>query len=425
MPRSSAGPKASFREVAAQPAVRTAAGVTLVIMLGYGLIVPVLPLFARSFGVGKAEVGLLVTTFGLMRLVFDLVGGPLVERFGERATATAGAALVGVSSALSAMAPSFILLVAFRGIGGAGSSIMFAALMNYLVHSVPARRMARTMSMFYASFLLGTALGQPVGGVIAELLGLAAPLWFYAGACFVSGWLILRRVVDVGGRTAAGPPTAGGQLAGEAEGPLPTAWGRIKGLMSGRAFVVALAANAAMFWTLAAVRMTLAPLFAREEVGLSAAGVGGVLGAAAVAQFLVMWKAGSLADARGRKVVLLPALVLLGVATAAVGWTTSAVALGAAMAALGVATGFAGVAPGAMVADVVPRRSGTAIGMYRFAGDVGFVLGPLVAGTAAQTLGFTPAFMILAAPPLLVFLLALRMPETLRQPEEPETAPPR
>lgn len=412
--RRPATPKASFREVVAQPAARTTAGVTLVIMLGYGLIVPVLPLFARSFGVGTAEVGVLVTTFAVMRLVFDLVGGPLVDRFGERAMATAGAVLVGVSSALSAMAPSFLLLVGFRAIGGAGSSIMFAALMNYLVHAVPARQMARTMSMFYASFLLGTALGQPVGGLLAHVLGLAAPLWFYAGACFVSGWLILRRVADVEGHAEAGS-TAGGELAGEAEGPLPTAWGRIKGLMSRRAFVTALAANAAMFWTLAAVRMTLAPLFAQESVGLSAAGVGAVLGAAAVTQFLVMWKAGSVADSRGRKVVLLPALLVLGAATAAVGWTTSAAALAAAMAVLGVATGFAGVAPGAIVADVVPRRSGTAIGMYRFAGDVGFVLGPLVAGTVGQAFGFTTAFMVLAVPPLLVFWLALRMPETLRR----------
>jgi MFS transporter, DHA1 family, multidrug resistance protein len=409
-----AAPQGSFREVITQPAARTVAGVTLVIMLGYGLIVPVLPLFARSFGVGKAEVGILVTTFGLMRLVFDLVGGPLVDRFGERATATAGAVLVGISSALSAMAPSFLLLVVFRGVGGAGSAIMFAALMNYLVHAVPARQMARTMSMFYASFLLGTVLGQPVGGVIAHVLGLAAPLWFYAGACFISGWLILRRVTDVGGRVEAGS-TAGGELAGEAEGPLPSAWGRIKGLMSRRAFVTALAANAAMFWTLAAVRMTLAPLFAQEAIGLSPAGVGGVLGAAAAAQFLVMWKAGSLADSRGRKVVLLPALLILAAATGAVGWTTSALGLGLAMAALGVATGFAGVAPGAIVADIVPRRSGTAIGMYRFAGDVGFVLGPLVAGIVGQAFGFAAAFMALAVPPLLVFWLAVGMPETLRR----------
>lgn len=402
----------AFREVLRVPAVRVTAGVTLVIMLGYGLIVPVLPLFARSFGVGAAEVGILVTTFGFMRLVFDLVGGPLVDRFGERRTATAGAVTVGVSSALSALSPSFVALVGFRAIGGAGSAVLFAALMSWLVRSVAPARMARTMSVFYAAFLLGTVLGQPIGGLIGEVLGLAAPLWFYAGACFVSAALILRRVTDTGesGRADA---SGGESLAGEAEGPLPTAWGRIRGLLSGRAFVTALLANAAMFWALASVRMTLVPLFAEQELGLSESAIGAVLGVAGVAQFLVMWKAGSVADARGRKVVLLPALLGLAAATALVGGAGSAATLALVMTLLGVATGFAGVAPGAIVADVAPRRTGTAIGMYRFAGDVGFVLGPVVAGFVADAFGFAAAFLVLAAPLLLVFVLAIGMPETL------------
>lgn len=83
------------------------------------------------------------------------------------------------------------------------------------------------------------------------------------------------------------------------------------------------------------------------------------------------------------------------------------------MAGLGIATGFAGVAPGAIVADVAPRRTGTAIGVYRFAGDVGFVLGPVVAGVTADTFGFGAAFLVLAAPLVLVFLFALGTPETL------------
>lgn len=402
----------AFRDVLRAPAVRISAGVTVVIMLGYGLIVPVLPLFARSFGVGAAEVGVLVTTFGFMRLVFDLVGGPLVDRFGERRTGAVGAAVVGISSALSALSPSFIALVGFRAIGGAGSAVLFAALMSWLVRTVAPDRMARAMSVFYAAFLFGTVIGQPIGGLIGQTLGLAAPLWFYAGACFVSAALVLRRVTDTGGH---GPPDAAGgeSLAGEVEGPLPTAWGRIRGMLSGRAFVTALLANAALFWALASVRMTLVPLFAKQELGMSESAIGAVLGAAGVAQFVVMWKAGTLADARGRKVVLLPALLGLAAATALVGGAASALTLGLVMALLGVATGFAGVAPGAIVADVAPRRTGTAIGMYRFAGDVGFVLGPVVAGVVADSFGFAAAFLVLAAPLLLVFLLALRMPETL------------
>jgi MFS family permease len=79
-----------------------------------------------------------------------------------------------------------------------------------------------------------------------------------------------------------------------------------------------------------------------------------------------------------------------------------------------VATGFAGVAPAAMVADLAPRNlSGTAVGMFRFAGDLGFVLGPVLTGLVADAAGYVPAFLVAAAPLLLVLALAVRAPETL------------
>jgi MFS family permease len=397
------------------PAVRTGVGVTLVIMLGYGLIVPVLPLYARSFGVGRTEVGILLSVFALARLVFDLVAGPLVDRHGPRVVATAGAAVVGVSAALSAVAPSFPLLVAFRAIGGAGSSLLFAAVMSSLMGSVPPGRMARTMSFYYASFLLGTVLGQPLGGMIAGALGLAAPLWFYAGACAISAVLTFR-FLSAAPSTGPHRVRTAGEVLAESEGGPVGAWSRLRGLLSNRAFVVALAANAALFWVLGAVRLTLVPLFAQEAVGLREAGIGAVLGAAAGAQFLFMWKAGSLADSRGRKVVLIPALATLAVAAALTGWAGSVAALVGAMALLGVASGFSGVIPAAVVADVAPREaSGTAVGAYRFAGDLGFVLGPLVAGMVADSVGFRAAFVVAAVPVVVALALAVRMPETLRR----------
>ncbi|MGH2739042.1 MAG: MFS transporter [Actinomycetota bacterium] len=404
----------SLRDVLSEPAVVVVIGAVFVIMLGFGLIVPVLPLYARSFGVGKAEVGLLMTSFAVMRLVFDLVAGPMVERWGERLTASAGAAIVGVSAGLSAIAPNFPMLVVFRSIGGAGSSIMFAAALNHLIHTVPANRMARTMSLYYSAFLLGTLLGQPIGGVIAEVFGLASPLVFYAGACVVSTVLIFRYFTDRPGRTRGYAPATREEVLAETETPLRAAWGRVRGLLSGRAFLIALAANAVGFWALGAVRLTLVPLFAKEEVGLSESGIGAVLGVAALAQFAVMWKAGSLADSLGRRPLLAPALAAMGLGIGAVGWATQTPLLLAALVAVGLATAFVGVVPAAVVADVAPRSvSATAVGVYRFAGDVGFVLGPLVGGLVADVAGFRPAFVVIAVPLLAASLLALGMPETL------------
>jgi DHA1 family multidrug resistance protein-like MFS transporter len=411
----SSPPKGSLREASADPAVRVAVGVTLVTMLGFGLIVPVLPLYARSFGVGAAEVGLLNTTFALARLAFDLVAGPLADRFGERRMATLGSVVVGVSSALAAVAPNFGLLVLFRGIGGAGSSILFAAIMSYLIHTVPPNRMARTMSFFFASFLLGTGLGQPIGGLIAEAFGLASPLWFYAGACLISAGLTLRFLSDAARPAHEHPPpgTPAEVLAGS-EGPVAAAWGRARALLRIPGFATALAANAVLFWVLGAVRLTLVPLFARDEVGLSEAGIGLVLGAAAAGQLAVMWRGGTVADVRGRKAALVPGLALLIGSVAVLGLATEPWALAALLAMMGVASGFAGVVPAAIVADVAPKRiSGAAVGLFRFAGDVGFVFGPVVTGLVADLAGFGAAFVAAALPLAVVLVAAVRMPETL------------
>jgi MFS family permease len=88
------------------------------------------------------------------------------------------------------------------------------------------------------------------------------------------------------------------------------------------------------------------------------------------------------------------------------------------MALVGIASGFAGVPAAAILADVVPKeRSATGVAIYRFAGDLGFTLGPLAAGFAATGLGFEAAFAVVAVPTLIAMVFALRSPETLRRAE--------
>src|SRR5919197_1310787 len=160
---------------------------TFVIMLGYGILSPILPLYARSFGVGYGSVGLLNSAFAFARLLFALAAGPLVRRFGERAMVTVGASVVGVSSLLAAKAPNFPALVGLRGAGGAGSSVFFAALMTYLLRTAPKDRVGRVMGTFYGAFNIGMIVGNPLGGFIAHFFGLASPLVFFGGACFLAG----------------------------------------------------------------------------------------------------------------------------------------------------------------------------------------------------------------------------------------------
>jgi MFS family permease len=386
-----------IREILRVPEIRAAIAGTFVIMLGFGILFPILPLYARSFGVGYDDVGLVGAAFASTRLLFDLVAASVVQRVGERATAVWGSIVVGVSTVLSALAPTFGLLVAFRAIGGAGSSLFFAALLAYMLRVVPKERMGRVTAVYYGAFNLGFIVGPPVGGLLASWLGLVAPFWIYAVSCFAAAWLYHRFLRDA-----------------EEE---PNAQERRGGLTSirwDRSFATVLVVNLAFATILSGVYSTLIPLFGREAVGVSELGVSLALALASLTELLVMYPAGAFSDRRGRKAILVPAFVGVAVVIALLGTATSFLAFMVGSGVLGLLTGAAGVPPAAMLSDLAPEGSaGAAAGAFRFTGDLGFVVGPLLAGGAAERLGFSWAFGLSAVPSLVAVAFLLSVPDTL------------
>jgi DHA1 family multidrug resistance protein-like MFS transporter len=409
-----ANQKAGFRVIVADPAVRVVILIIFVIMLGFGIIAPILPLFARSFGVGYETASLLISAFAFARLITDPIAGPIVDRFGERVSSMAGVTIVGVSAFLAGLAPNFALAVLFRGAGGAGSSVLFAALFSYLLKVVPSDRMARTMSVFFGALNVGIIAGGPIGGFIAYRFDLNTPLFVYSGLCLAAGLLYLRFMKDPEPKQVADDPIE--DEPAEEGSMWRRAQGQVRALLRERGFVTAIVLNMAFFWVVAGGYDTLVPLFGREDLGMSTVGIGAVFAVAVGAEFLVLYPAGSVADRVGRKPVTLVSLSGLAVMIVAVGWAGSPAALGVLMGLLGLTSGSAAATPSAMLSDVVPdQRSATAVGLFRFAGDLGFALGPLVAGITAGAFGFRGAFAMMALPVLLALGLAARTPETLRK----------
>jgi MFS family permease len=379
------------------PAIRAALLGTFVIMLGFGILFPILPLYARSFGVGYEAVGVLAASFAVTRLVFDLVAGRVVDRIGERRTATLGALVVGASSAAAAMAPTFHLLVAFRGAGGAGSALFFAAMLSYLLKVAPAGQVGRVMGVYFGTFNLGFIAGPPLGGFLAAWLGLASPLWVYAASCLLAAALYHRAIHDLGTERDPDERRSG--------------WRRLRW---DRPFVATLLVNGAQTWMIGAVYGTLVPLFGRDVVGLGEVGVSTGIAVASATEFLALYPAGAAADRFGRKAVLLPSLLVMAGVLAALGTAAGPAWFMAGLAVLGVAFGVGGVAPAAMLSDLTPAEvSGTATGVFRFVGDLGFVLGPLAAGSSADAFGLAPAFALAAVPSLVAAALLVTIPETL------------
>jgi DHA1 family multidrug resistance protein-like MFS transporter len=424
--------KVNFRLIISDPPVRVVVLIIFVIMLGFGMIAPILPLYARSFGVSYDAASLLISAFAFMRLIADPVVGPLVDRYGERVCSMTGVVIVGVSAALAGLATSFPLVVVFRGAGGAGSSLVFAALYSYLLKVVPSHRMGRTMSIFFGALNVGIIAGGPLGGLVAHVWGLASPLFVYAGLCVFSGLLYLRFMPDpdvAAGRTPEPADADGAAMAATvpAAGPKVRFWRRtrtqIAELMKQRAFLTVVILNMVFFWVVAGGYDTLVPLFAREGLGVSPVGVGALFGLVVAGEFLVLYPAGSLADRIGRKPVLLVSLTAVAVMMFFLGWASTPVVLGMLLVVAGLTSGSTAAAPSAMLSDVVPESgSGTAVGIFRFFGDLGFVLGPLVAGVSTSAFGFRWAFAIMALPVLVALAFVIWTPETLKAKREEREA---
>jgi MFS family permease len=369
---------------------------TFVIMLGFGILSPVLPSYARSFGVGYDAVGLLISGFSFARLVSDPFVGRFIDRYGERAMTTLGAVIVGVSSIAAGLAPTFGLLLLFRSVGGVGSALFFAALLSFLLRTIPPERSGRVMSVYYGAFNVGFIAGGPLGGLVARWFGLASPLHVYGAACFLSAWLFWRTIHN--------PPRSAEEVRR----------GGLRRLPWNRAFVTVLVTNGAYLWMIGAVYSTLIPLFGVDQVGLALGGVGIGLAIATGTELVSLFPAGKATDRHGRRAVLVPSLAGLAAITAAFGFLDSTAVFMIGMAVLGVASGYAGVPPAPMLSDVTPDDlKGSAVAVFRFVGDLGFVLGPLVAGWTADAYGFTASFAINALPILLALALVLSIRETM------------
>lgn len=387
------------------PAYLAAMAVAVVVALGFGLVVPVLPLLASAFGVSVFAATFVVTAFAGVRLVSNLFAGRMADRIGSRRAVAYGAFVVGVSSALAAAAPSYWWLVLGRGVGGFGSALFFTALLSHVIGLVPPDQRGRAVGGLQGAFLFGLTAGPFAGGPLAEPLGLRGPFVVYAAACGLAGIVALVLLPPV--RAGAVPQRAGGR-------GLAAAWATTRLLAQDGAFVAALVMMAVSRWSATGVRFSLVPLFAEDVVGLAAGPIGVALGVAAVAQLLVLWPVGRATDLYGRKTVSVPAFGFFAVTAALLAVATSPVAFVAVLALYGAATGLTSVTPPAVVADVVPpEHTGVGVGALNTAGDLGSVLGPLVSGALVDLAGYGWGFGIAAAFLLLGAVAGARMRETL------------
>lgn len=356
-----------------------------VIAVGFGIIAPVLPQFAETFDVTTTQITLVVSAFAAFRLVFAPVSGILVEKFGARSTYLVGLLIVAASTGACAIAGSYYQLLAFRALGGIGSTMFTVSVMGLLAVYAPPAQRGRVMGLYAGAFIFGTMIGPAIGGVLGEY-GLNVPFYVYAVGLLVAAGIVavfLRRSPEGGGDGAAPklPPLT------------------VKEARQDRAYLAVLYASFMNGWTNFGMRMALIPLFVLHSLELGPFIAGLAFTAFAVGNAIVTPFAGRLSDKHGRRPFIIAGTILCGLGTMVIGWSDSRLLFLSLSVVTGMGVGMYFSPMQAVIADVLgnERSGGKVIAGAQMFQDTGAIVGPIVAGIIVDQLGYGVAFTIAGA----------------------------
>ena len=382
------------------PASRSRIGVifftVLIDLIGFGIILPILPFYAQRFGAAGLGYGAVIGVFSLMQFVATALLGKLSDRIGRRPVLLTTMIVNAVGYTLFAFAGSYWILFLSRVVSGFAGGNISAAQAYIADITTPAER-SRGMGLVGAAFGIGFSLGPAIGGFSAHYLGPAAPGLVAVGlslANFVSAYLILpeslapehrvkRPLFDLGhiGEAVARPRLR----------PLMAVWALVPFAFAGYTVVLPLHAGAALGWK----ERELAILF--TIIGVTAAAVQGYFFGRIVRRTgersLVI--AGTFGMALSIAVIpFLPSSILL------YGWTFV----------LAVANSvFAPAATGLVSVYAEVTEQGTVLGAAQAIAALGRTVGPPVIGMTYDVVSGSTSFLLAGAIMVIAGLAGLRL----------------
>jgi DHA1 family multidrug resistance protein-like MFS transporter len=162
----------------------------IVVMLGFGMIIPIFPFYIEELGAGGSELGLLVATAAFLEFLFGPVWGGVSDRIGRKPVLMLGMVGYGLSSFLLGLSTQLWMLFASRALSGILSSATLSTALAYIGDSTSEEDRGSGMGILGAAMALGVILGPGFGGWLAGD-SLSTPFFIAAGLSLVSLLLIL------------------------------------------------------------------------------------------------------------------------------------------------------------------------------------------------------------------------------------------
>jgi MFS transporter, DHA1 family, tetracycline resistance protein len=348
-------------------------------LIGFGIIIPLLPFYAETFGASALVVGLLATSFSLMQFLFAPVWGRLSDIVGRRPIILAGLLGSALSYLAFALATSLTMLFAARIFAGiAGANIPTAQ--AFIADSTTPENRAKGMGLVGAAFGLGFIFGPAMGGFLSRW-GYATPALFAAAlslANFIAALFLLPESLP---REKRGATTRPGRM--EA---FQRALARPKlPLVLGVSFLVmtAFASFESMF-----------ALFVEAQFGFGATTIGYLFAWVGLVLALVQGVlVGRVVPRIGEHRLVPMAILLMAVALVGHAVAPNVPVLIAAMGLLAVGMGFNSPSMLSVVSRLAdPADQGSTLGVSQSLGSLARIVGPLWGGFVFDRFGHTVPF---------------------------------
>ena len=383
----------------------------------WSMIVPAIPVLAKSFGISPGTAAQIITALALGRFAGMPLSGTVLDRLGTRAALTSGPAIACGAALVAGITPWFSVILVLVFLIGIGESIWVIAREVAGIDLARQDQRGRVLSGFHGINNLGLAIGPLIGGLLTESVGFRAVFFGYA-ACAVASVLLGALVTDSHAHALE-------QTAIQWDWSFAALRRRLRGLKELfeqidpdlRATYVVLTFATMTSFVHRVTTQSMLPLLASAELGLSPKDIGLLFTISGFSVFAMILPAGYVIDKVGRKWATVPSTGIPAIAFLLIPFAQNFSQLAVLISFLGIANGLSLGSLATSTFDVVPASArGRLQAARRTIAEVGGVGAPLVGGVLADQ--FNPGVPFLAYAPLLVLsalLLALVARETLQK----------
>jgi MFS family permease len=336
-------------------------------LAGFGIVIPILPLYAEHFDASPVAIGWLTGIYSGMQIIFTPILGKLSDRFGRRPVLLVSIVGTAAGFALMGFAHSMTLLFAGRilaGITGGNISIPQA----YIADVTAPEKRSRAMGLLGAAFGLGFTFGPLIGGMMSRI-SYGTPFFFAAALAVVNALLVYLILPESLTRERRAKPHEDASIT--------------EVFAHGRGAMFAIVVGTYFFLIVGfSIMTTLYALFTEKRFGYDAQANGYLFGFVGIVSVIVQGGLiGRLIRAFGEVTLARVGMILTAISLALLPFSSNLTILLLISAGLSCGTGFASPPLSGLASQMVePSWQGRALGVMQSAGSTARLLGPLLGG---------------------------------------------